>query len=47
MTGRWVSLVEHDRTCPVVKSRLWMLTGDDWTLGFTSGHFELLRPVIT
>ena len=32
MTGRWVSPVEHDRTRPVVISRFWMLTGNDWTL---------------
>ena len=32
MTGRWVSPVEHDQTCPIVKNRLWMLTGNDRTL---------------
>ena len=32
MTGRWVSLVEHDWTRPVVISRFWMLTGNDRTL---------------
>ena len=32
MTGHWVSSVEHDRTRPVVISRFWMLTGNDWTL---------------
>ena len=32
MTERWVSPVEHDRTCPVVISRFWMLTGNDRTL---------------
>ena len=35
MTGRWVSPVEHDRTHPVVKNHLWMLTGNDRTLGFS------------
>ena len=32
MTGRWVSPVEHDRTCSVVISRFWMLIGNDRTL---------------
>ena len=32
MTGRWVSPVEHDRTRPVVISRFWMLTRNDWML---------------
>ena len=32
MTGCWVSPVEHDRTRPVVKSRVWSLTGNDRTL---------------
>ena len=46
MTGRWVSPVEHDWTRPIVDFRKWMLTRNDWTLGFyvrslrssTSGH---------
>ena len=32
MTGRWVSPVEHDRTCPVMISCFWMLIGNDQTL---------------
>ena len=32
MTGCWVCPVEHDRTCPVVKSHLWMLIRNDRTL---------------
>ena len=32
MTGRWVCLVELDRTRPIMKSHLWMLTGNDRTL---------------
>ena len=32
MTGRWVCPIEHDRTRPIVKSHLWMLTGNDRTL---------------
>ena len=32
MTGRWVGLVEHDQTRPVVKNHFWMLTGNDQTL---------------
>ena len=32
MTGRWVSLVGHDRTHPVVFFRLRMLTGNNRTL---------------
>ena len=40
MTGRWVSPVKHDRTCLVMKSHLWMLTGNDRTLGFS------VRPLL-
>ena len=29
MTGRWVSPVGHDRMCPVVIFRFWMLTRND------------------
>ena len=32
MTECWESPVEHDRTCLVVISRFWMLTGNDRTL---------------
>ena len=32
MTERWMSLVEHNRTRPVVISRFWMLTGNNRTL---------------
>ena len=32
MTGRWVCLVEHDRTCPVMILREWNLTGNDQML---------------
>ena len=32
MTGRWVSLVGHDRTRPVLKIRVWNVNGNDWTL---------------
>ena len=32
MTGRWVSPVEHDQTCPIVIFRFWMLTENDQTL---------------
>ena len=32
MTGRWVCPVEHDRTCPIMISRFWMLTRNDRTL---------------
>ena len=32
MTERWVSLVGHDRTRPVVIFRDWKLTGNDRTL---------------
>ena len=35
MTGCWVSLVGHDRTFPIMKNHFWMLTGNDWTLGFS------------
>ena len=32
MTERWESLIEHDRTRPVVNSRIWNLTRNDRTL---------------
>ena len=32
MIGRWVCLVEHDWTRPVVKNHFWMLTGNGQTL---------------
>ena len=32
MTGRWVCPIEHDRTRPVMKSHLWMLTRNYRTL---------------
>ena len=46
MTGRWVSPVKGDRTRPIVKFFLWMLTGNDrmlrscvWSLqSSASGH---------
>ena len=51
MTGRWVCPVEHDRRCPVVISRFWMLTGNDRTLrsyvrlvrSSASGHHLTVR----
>ena len=33
MTGRWVCLVGHDRTRPVMNFHEWNLTGNDRTLG--------------
>ena len=47
MTGRWVSLVGHDRTCPIVIFRFWYLIGNDRmlvlvrpvTLSSVSGHY--------
>ena len=47
MIGRWVSLVEHDRTRSVVIFCFWYLTGNDRTLvlvrpvtlSSTSGHY--------
>ena len=38
MTGRWVSLVGHDRTRSVMIFHLWYLTGNNQTL-------VLVRPV--
>ena len=35
MTERWVSPIEHDRTCPVVILREWNLTGNDRMLRFS------------
>ena len=32
MTGRWVSLIEHDRTRSIVILREWNLTRNDRTL---------------
>ena len=36
MTERWVSLVGHDQTRPVVIFRFWYLTGNDRTLVLVS-----------
>ena len=49
MTGRWVSPVEHDRTRPVVKFRVWNLTGNDRTLrsSVRSLHNSTFGPHLT
>ena len=35
MTGRWLCPVKHDRTRLIEKNRLWKLTRNDRTLGFS------------